>query len=93
MIYFLSGPMTGYPNYNREAFHEAEKRLSSKGDIILSPAYLPEGLSHEHYFWICKAYLDVSDAIYLLKGHRESRGSRLELEYARALRLKILKER
>lgn len=93
MKIFISGPMTGYPNYNREAFFEAEKRLAKQGDIILSPAYLPEGLTHEQYHWICKAMLDVADAIYLLKGYKNSLGSMMELDYAKALRLKVLKER
>ena len=33
MIAFISGPMTGYENYNREAFDFTEKNWSNAGSI------------------------------------------------------------
>ena len=93
MVIFISGPMTGYPNYNREAFYAAEKRLTIEGDIVLSPAYLPEGLTDAEYLHICKAYIDVSEGIYLLEGYENSKGSIEELRYAEYKRLKVYKER
>jgi nucleoside 2-deoxyribosyltransferase len=38
MKIFISGPMTGYPNFNHEAFHTLAAGLRSLGYIVLSPA-------------------------------------------------------
>lgn len=35
---FISGPMTGLPNYNREAFDEAEELLQNAGFTVVNPA-------------------------------------------------------
>ena len=35
---FISGPMTGLPNYNREAFDEAEEMLQNAGFTVVNPA-------------------------------------------------------
>jgi len=37
-IVYLSGPMTGLPDYNRPAFFAAEKRLRSLGHQVSNPA-------------------------------------------------------
>ncbi|EGF7427729.1 DUF4406 domain-containing protein, partial [Escherichia coli] len=43
MRVYIAGPMTGYKNFNREAFHEAEEKLKQKGCTVLNPAVLPGG--------------------------------------------------
>lgn len=37
-IYYLSGPMTGYPEFNYPAFNKAAKRMREIGLIVYSPA-------------------------------------------------------
>ncbi len=48
---YIAGPMTGYENFNREAFHKAEEELKREGHTVLNPAVLPDGLTQPH--WIC----------------------------------------
>ena len=37
---YIAGPMTGYKNFNREAFHKAEEELKREGHTVLNPAVL-----------------------------------------------------
>ncbi|EKK0430642.1 DUF4406 domain-containing protein, partial [Escherichia coli] len=46
---YIAGPMTGYKNFNREAFHKAEEELKREGHTVLNPAVLPDGLTQPHY--------------------------------------------
>ena len=74
MKIFISGKITGDPNY-REKFNKVEKRLKEEGYIVLNPAMLPDGFKYEDYMNICFAMLMACEAIYLLKDHMESPGS------------------
>ncbi|MDA6694505.1 DUF4406 domain-containing protein, partial [Escherichia coli] len=65
---YIAGPMTGYENFNREAFHRAEDALKREGHTVLNPAVLPDGLTQPHYMDICMAMLRCVDAVYMLKG-------------------------
>ena len=53
MRVYIAGPMTGYKNFNREAFHKAEEKLKQKGCTVLNPAVLPGGLTQAQYMDIC----------------------------------------
>ena len=92
MKIFISGPMTGYANYNREEFFKAEKMFKDGGNIVLNPAYLPDGLKETEYHWLCRSMVDVVDAIYLLKGYEKSYGCQHELQHAKDMGLIILTE-
>lgn len=83
MIVYISGPITGAANY-RETFAAAEKRLKEKGYIVLNPAALPEGMTHEAYMQICLPMVQVADTVYMLPGWQESRGATAEHTAARA---------
>ena len=52
---YIAGPMTGYKNFNREAFHNAEEELKREGHTVLNPAVLPDGLTQPQYMDICMA--------------------------------------
>ena len=93
MKIYIVGPMTGYENYNREAFNEAEKTLThGEKQVALNPAVLPSGLTQGQYMDICFAMIRAADAIYLLKGYEESKGAMAELAYAEKLELVILEQ-
>jgi len=81
---FLSGAMTGVPDYNRPLFFKVEKMINELTDnIVLNPAVLPIGMKHKDYMKICFAMIDVSDEVLFLEGYQESKGSMEELEYAK----------
>ncbi|WP_396039825.1 DUF4406 domain-containing protein, partial [Escherichia coli] len=71
---YIAGPMTGYKNFNREAFHKAEEEPKREGHTVLNPAVLPDGLTQPHYMDICMAMIRCVDAIYMLKGWQRSAG-------------------
>ncbi|EIE5007012.1 DUF4406 domain-containing protein [Salmonella enterica] len=88
-IIFISGPMTGKPNFNRDEFNTTAARLWAIGHTVLNPATLPDSLTYGDYMEISLAMLRVADTIYLLDGWEESEGARRELDVARRLRLEI----
>ncbi len=82
---YIAGPMTGYENFNREAFHKAEEELKREGHTVLNPAVLPDGLTQPHYMDICMAMIRCVDAIYMLNGWQRSAGAKAELALAEKL--------
>lgn len=89
MIVFISGPMTGLPNFNREAFFKAADLMADVGHVVLHPAHHPDGLQHEQYLHICKAMIDCADMLVQLPGWEQSKGARIEFEHARSRGLRI----
>lgn len=98
---YISGPMTGYVDFNRQAFRVAERRLRNMGfENIVNPVTLdehhplPGGLvdgtpeSHAWYMRRDIAALVNCDAIYLLPGWRWSKGANLEHKVAQAIGLR-----
>ena len=84
MIVYIAGKMRGLPNYGRENFANAEKKLKDAGLLVLNPATLPIGMEDSKYLPICLAMLDASDAIYLLNNWNDSVGAKVEAAYAKA---------
>lgn len=79
-VVYLSGPITGVPNY-WEAFEKVEDELTSLGWVVLSPAKNPQGLTLAQYMRIDFAMIDVADVVFLLPGWVGSQGSLLEYNY------------
>lgn len=89
MILYLSGPISGDPDY-KEKFLGAEDYLRAwKGHTVLNPAVLPEGLPYEDYMRIDLAMLHAAEGIVMLRGWKKSPGARKEFELAIAMPKKL----
>ena len=78
---YLAGPMTGYEDYNRPAFHEAAATLRDYGYHVISPAETPKPCPNPGWQdWArasLKRMLDANEVI-LMPGWEQSRGAALE---------------
>ena len=91
MIY-LSGPMTGYPDFNYPAFRKAASIFRMNGLEVFDPSECFDGdqtLSKETYMReditaVLKATLVVT-----LDGWEQSSGARLEVEVAKAIGIPV----
>ena len=92
MRVYISGPITGHPEYLQE-FQKAQKRLERLGYTAINPAafndVLPE-LSYEEYMKMDFALLELCEAIYMLDGWQKSCGSNREYGYALARGMKVI---
>ncbi|MGT3827036.1 DUF4406 domain-containing protein [Enterobacter kobei] len=86
---YIAGPMTGLPDYNRDAFFRAEAELIHHGHTVLNPAVLSDRLTQHQYMDICLAMLRSADSIYLLRGWEQSRGAKAEKAMAEKLGMVI----
>jgi len=86
---FLSGPMTGYDNFNRAAFNELADYYDKRGYSVLNPAILPNGLTEKDYMQICMAMLLCADEVAFLPKWNESPGAISEHSLACKLKMPI----
>lgn len=91
---YLSGPMTGCPDYNRSAFFTAEQALSAVLDAdFINPARITPPKSgnqwHDYMRSSLKGMLDA-EVIYMLNGWKASRGAKIELELAKELGMTVI---
>lgn len=97
---YLSGPMTGYPDYNRQAFVEAAARLRSWGYEVHSPVESnletygswEEAIKHPWQEHLARDVIAVPscDVIALMRGWQASKGANLELRIARELGFPVI---
>lgn len=95
MKVYIAGKITGLENGEIfTKFYESAKVLRKSGHITMSPAVLAlnEGFDHADYMHICFAMIDVCDAVYMQKDWQQSKGARMELEYAKDHGKRILYE-
>jgi hypothetical protein len=93
MKIYLSGPMTGLPDFNRPAFNAMAKLFIERGYDVVNP--VDNGLTdsakwEEHMRAAIKALMDCTHIV-MLPGYEKSRGAMLEMHIARALGLCIRK--
>lgn len=88
---YVSGPMTGLPDFNRAAFHKATADLRARGYDVVNPAEVDLGpeATWEDYMRIHLATITSGDVhgLAMLHGWRKSKGARLEGEAAQAFGL------
>lgn len=80
--YYIAGPMTGYTNFNREAFNAMCDDLRKQGHTVLNPAVLPDGLTQSQYMDICLAMLRCVTHVMMLKDWEFSSGAKIEHDLA-----------
>ena len=79
---YLSGPMTGLPDFNYPAFNAEAARLRALGYHVENPAENPPQDSWEAYMAVCIPQMATCDTIAQLPGWSESRGALRERQEA-----------
>ena len=90
---YISGPMTGMPEFNYPAFHAAARRLREAGWDVINPAENFGGctdLPRETYMRVDVTYMVACSAVAMLPGWQQSRGARVEYLLACELGMEIL---
>lgn len=91
---FISGPMSGYPDFNRSSFYFAEDMLKQQyGAVVFNPAWMlfdTDHWTHDQILNIDLCALGECDAILHLPGWERSDGAFEEAEFAKKLKLKEL---
>jgi hypothetical protein len=83
MKVYISGPITGMPSNNREAFDDAARRIAALGLEYVNPLELcahldPTVATHDDYMAVCLPALRECDQIVVLDGWRGSKGCKYE---------------
>jgi uncharacterized protein DUF4406 len=90
---YVAGEITGKPNRNEEAFESAEQYLISLGIDAYNPCRKDEpGWTHANYMRHDLPELIKSDAIFLLRGWKNSEGALTEYRVAKACGLLIIED-
>lgn len=95
MKVYIAGKVTGLEKAEVfKKFNESVNQLKKQGYITMSPAVLAsnEGFEHSDYMHVCFAMIDVCDAVYMQKDWWDSKGARMELQYARKFKKKFFYE-
>ena len=95
---YLSGPMSGLPDFNYPAFHATAKRLRALGHTVLNPAEVdelhnPTPGTHQPWHWYMRHALRmIADAeeVVVLDGWSKSRGALEEVRIAGMLDIPVL---
>lgn len=87
---YLSGPMTGIPENNFPAFHDAAEYLRALGYEVVSPAEIQEAGSWELCLRADLRELCTCDSIALMPGWENSKGANLELHVAHRLGMEVI---
>jgi hypothetical protein len=90
-ILYVSGPMSGYDDYNWPSFKEATRQLRKAGYEVRCPTESGAGFDMP---WVeclklsLKAMMDCS-AVALLPGWEHSRGATIEVDLAHKLEMSV----
>lgn len=94
MKFYVSGPISGYPNKNREAFARASEALRKLGHTVLSPFELDLVEPCDPRDWDANMRRDIkyipgAEGYLMLKGWEQSRGAQLEVVIASGLNIPL----
>lgn len=89
MKLYLSGPMTGYPEFNFPAFVRAADELRRAGHDVLAPHETDEQSCWEDYLRVDLRLLLDCEAVATLPNWEKSRGASLECHVAKCLSMPI----
>lgn len=93
--WYISGPITGMDNLNKDAFYNVEKKIleSGKEVSIFNPSNITiENGSWSDYMDVCIYNLIDCEKIIMLKGWDKSKGARIEKTISTALGIKVVYE-
>jgi hypothetical protein len=88
---YISGPMTGYPEFNYPAFQNATQQLRELGYTVISPHEIevPEKTWESFMRSDIKALMDCHKVV-TLPGWENSRGARIEVNLAKELGMRVV---
>lgn len=91
MRIYVAGPMTGLPQFNFPAFHQAAFALRALGHEVENPAENPAPPCGSWLAYMRMAIVQVSkvDALVMLPGWMASKGACVEFQLARGLGLPV----
>ena len=96
MRVYISGPITNCPGHYRK-FLRAERRLKAAGHEVINLArigkYLPKSFDTTDYLACEYPIIERCDAVFFLKGWKESYGARKEYEFALKQEIKLIFEK
>jgi hypothetical protein len=92
-VVYVSGPMTGYVEFNYPAFEAAAVTLRAEGVVVVSPHEVnpADGVEREWAWYLRRdiAAMLGADAIVRLAGADASRGAALECHIGKALGMPV----
>lgn len=91
MKIYISGPMTGLPEFNFPTFHAAARALRGIGHQAVNPAEINSNTNGDWHLYLredIKALCDC-DGLALLPGWEDSKGAHLEVHVAHRLGIKV----
>lgn len=88
---YISGAMTGIPDFNYPAFNAAAAELRAQGYHVENPAENPERSTWAEYMKDAVAQLSSCDMIKMLPGWENSRGACIEHRLAQDLGIEVMK--
>ena len=89
---YISGPMTGIPEYNYPAFFAAEEVLLRAGYDVENPAKNPDPTpkTWENFMRMAVRQLMDCDGVVLLPGWLESKGALVEVNLAKMIGMRVV---
>lgn len=89
---YISGPMTGLPEFNRPEFMEAEQLIKELGCKPVNPARIRQrhGWAWADYMRSALNMMLKCDEVVLLPGWRESKGVQVEIDLAQRLGMPVV---